>query len=266
MIDIHNHILPNLDDGSKSLNMSIDMLECAADQGITEVVSTVHYQHPKFENIKISFEKIAEQVSALQVKLEMKSIPIKIHPGAEVFYYPNLIQLIQNPLTTMGNGKYMLIEFHPHFIPKGHKNELFNLKMSGVTPIIAHPERYVDVQNDIYKVLEWMDIGCLIQVDAGSLLGTLGNRAKTASEIIVKNRWCQILCSDAHDNKNRNFNLGYAFELVENWLGEDALPLVFNNPKSVLSGTIINIDPAIDTEYEEDSLWRKIMSKVKKIK
>ena len=53
MIDIHNHILPNLDDGSKSLNMSIDMLECAADQGITEVVSTVHYQHPKFENIKI---------------------------------------------------------------------------------------------------------------------------------------------------------------------------------------------------------------------
>ena len=121
MIDIHNHILPNLDDGSRSTNMSIDMLECAADQGITEVVSTVHYQHPKFENIKISFEKIAEQVSALQVQLEMKSIPIKIHPGAEVFYYPNLIQLIQNPLTTMGNGKYMLIEFHPHFIPKGHK-------------------------------------------------------------------------------------------------------------------------------------------------
>ena len=61
MIDIHNHILPNLDDGSKSLNMSIDMLECAADQGITEVVSTVHYQHPKFENIKISFEKIAKK-------------------------------------------------------------------------------------------------------------------------------------------------------------------------------------------------------------
>ena len=266
MIDIHNHVLPKLDDGSKSIDMSIDMLELAENQGITEVVSTVHYQHPKFDNLRITYEKMLERIYILEKHLDKKSIGIKIHPGAEVYYYPNLLQLIENPLTTMGNGKYMLVEFHPHHIPEGHKNELFNLKMSGVTPIIAHPERYKIIQNDINKVLEWMDIGCLIQVDAGSVLGTLGKAAQIASEVIIKNRWCQILCSDAHDNRNRNFNLKDAVELIENWVGKNAYSLVYDNPKAVLSGEKVKIDPNDNIYPKENNVWKKIMLKISKLK
>ena len=138
--------------------------------------------------------------------------------------------------------------------------------MSGVTPIIAHPERYKIIQNDINKVLEWMDIGCLIQVDAGSVLGTLGSAAQIASEIIIKNHWCQILCSDAHDNRNRNFNLKDAVGLIENWVGKNAYSLVYDNPKAVLSGEKVKIDPNDNTYSKENNVLKKIMLKISKLK
>jgi len=263
MIDIHNHILPNIDDGSISMEMSLEMLEHAANQGITDVVNTVHYQHPKVEGLDISYKRIIKQINLLQLELEKKSISIKIHPGAEVFYLPNLVELIKDPLATIGRGKYMLIEFHPYHLPKDHKKTLFNLKMAGVTPIIAHPERYKKVQKDLNKVLEWIDAGCLIQVDAGSLLGTLGKEAKRVSEKIIKNQWCQVLGSDAHDNKKRNFNLKDAFQIVEKWIGKDASSLVYKNPKAILEGRNIKVEPIIKGNKDKGSFWRKFIKTIR---
>ena len=156
----------------------------------------------------------------------------------------------------------MLIEFHPYYLPKGHKKTLFDLKMAGVTPIIAHPERYKKVQKNLNKVLEWIDLGCLIQVDAGSLLGTLGKGAKEVSEKIIRNHWCQILGSDAHDNKNRNFNLKDAFQIVEKWIGDDARHLVYDNPKAILLGETIKAEPIIEVNNNKISIWKNIISKL----
>ena len=111
MIDFHNHILPNIDDGSKSFDMSIEMLSNASKQGITEVVNTVHYQHPKFETKRIDFYRINSLKDELQNELENRGISIKLHLGAEVFYFPNLLEILDLPLVTIGKGKYMLIEF-----------------------------------------------------------------------------------------------------------------------------------------------------------
>ena len=90
MIDFHNHILPNIDDGSESLEMSLIMLKRAAEQGITDVVNTVHYQHPKVDGKDISFERIKKKIQNLQTTLKNHEIPIKLHCGAEVFFLPNL--------------------------------------------------------------------------------------------------------------------------------------------------------------------------------
>ena len=181
MVDIHNHILPNIDDGSKSMEMSINMLKYAYEQGVTDVVNTVHFQHPLFLNINHSLENFERIAKSLQLKLNECNIPIKIHLGSEVFYYENLLKICSRPLVTMGGGKYMLIEFSPKNIPKSQKKTLFDLKMSGITPIIAHPERYKLVQENFNIIYDWINAGCLIQVDAGSLLGLLGNilRSKT---------------------------------------------------------------------------------------
>ena len=201
MIDFHNHILPNVDDGSTSLEMTLDMLNHAVEQGITDVVNTVHYQHPKVDGLKISYKRINEITNNLQYELDKNSIPITIHIGSEVFFYPNLTEILDDQLATIGNGKYMLIEFLPNLMPVTQKNTLFDLKMLGVTPIIAHPERYKSVHKDINLVYEWLLSGCLIQIDAGSLLGRFGKTANAISEEIIMRNWCQILGSDAHDNK-----------------------------------------------------------------
>ena len=242
MIDFHNHILPNIDDGSKSLDISIEMLTEAYNQGITDVVNTVHYQHPKVEGVDISIEFIQGEVLKLQNELKKRAIPIKIHIGAEVFYLPNLLTLKHDLLATFGNGKYMLIEFLTNFIPDTHKKIFFDLKMNGVTPIIAHPERYKPVQNNINFVYDWLNSGCLIQVDAGSLIGLMGESALKASRIILKQNWCQIIGSDAHDNKRRNFVLKSGLETSKKLIGANANHLVGKYPKAIIEGKAIKID------------------------
>ena len=152
----------------------------------------------------------------------------------------------------------MLIEFFPQNIPENQKEILFNLKMSGVTPIIAHPERYVPVQKNPNLVYNWLNAGCIIQVDAGSTLGLLGKSAKEASQIIIKQNWCQVLGSDAHDTKKRNFVLKDAIDLVKNWVGQEAKKLVYDNPKAILNGQSINTDNAIEYSKIRSRFWNKI--------
>ncbi len=256
MIDFHNHILPNVDDGSKSLEMSLSMLRYASKQGITDVVNTVHYQHPKVEDADITYNRIKKEINILQSELNRIDIPINIHIGSEVFFLPNLMEIKDEPLTTIGNGKYMLVEFQPHIIPSTHKQIFFDLKMCGITPVIAHPERYKPVQKDISIVYNWLNTGCLIQVDAGSVIGNLGKSARITAEQIIKKKWCQILGSDAHDNLKRNFVLKEAFLITKKWIGKDAMSLVLDNPKSLLYGEPIVVE--LDENYTEirPSFWK----------
>ena len=249
MIDFHNHILPSVDDGSKTTNMSISMLKYARDQGITDVVNTVHFQHPKVEGMDISYDRIKNEINTLQDILKQNGINVKIHIGSEVFFLPNLLQLVDNPLATFGNGKYMLIEFHPHNIPDINKQVLFDLKMKGVTPIIAHPERYVQVQKNINIVSEWLEAGCIMQIDAGSPLGLLGKQAKITSELLIKNNWFQLIGSDAHDDKNRNFCLKDSLNYIDSIVDGDLTHIVNDNPQKILQGEdlLVDINYKIDT-------------------
>jgi len=261
MIDFHNHILPNIDDGSDSMETSISMLKNAAKQGITDVVNTVHYQHPKVDGVDINYDRIARKTAELQMDLNNHNIPIKLHIGAEVFYYPNLLELKDDPLVTFGNGKYMLIEFQPHNIPDSHKKIFFDLKMHNVTPIIAHPERYKAVQKDIDLVSYWLDAGCLIQVDAGSVLGLFGKSACNAAEMIIKKGYCQILGSDAHDNKKRDFVLFDAHRVVKDWIGKNADYLVKNNPQKILNGDQFTLKEIENNIKIQPSYWNKFRLK-----
>ena len=264
MIDFHNHILPNFDDGSHSMEMSIAMLKHAYSQGITEVVNTVHFQHPKVEGIEISYQIIKQEIRKLQKELQKMNIPIKIHIGSEVFYLPNLMQIKDDPIATIGNGNYMLIEFQPYTIPDTHKQIFFDLKMEGITPVIAHPERYKPIQENINLVYEWLNAGCLIQVDAGSIVGTLGKSARIASEKIIKNKWCQILGSDAHDNRKRNFCLKDALLIAKQWIGDEADALVLDHPQALLDGKPIIVE--LDENYSEirPPFWKRIYKKNRK--
>ncbi|MEE2765746.1 MAG: CpsB/CapC family capsule biosynthesis tyrosine phosphatase [Candidatus Neomarinimicrobiota bacterium] len=263
MIDFHNHVLPAVDDGSKSLEMSLNMLRHAAEQGITDVVNTVHFQHPKVEVDEITHQRISDVINNLQEELINQDIPIILHSGAEVFFLPNLLDLKADSLATFGHGKYMLIEFHNHHIPETQKQVLFELKMSGVTPIIAHPERYRSVQENITMIYDWLNAGCLVQVDAGSVMGALGKSARQTSEKIIKNNWCQILGSDAHNDRKRNFCLKDAYKIVQGWIGEQTRAMVYDHPQALLAGQPISVDVE-PMPVETPGLWKKLIHRFTK--
>ncbi len=261
MIDFHNHILPSVDDGSKTTEISLSMLRTASNQGITDVVNTVHYQHPKVEGRNINYKIINEEIRKLQAILHKNNINIKLHIGAEVFYLPNLLKIRKNPLVTFGHGKYMLIEFHPNFIPHNELNDLFNLKMSGVTPIIAHPERYTVFQENINLVYDYLNAGCLMQVDAGSLLGTLGKNALIAARKIIENGWCSILGSDAHDDNRRNFCLKDGYKTAVGLIGDKAESLINENPRKVIEGKSI-VSQFKEMNQASYSIFDKILKRL----
>ena len=95
--------------------------------------------------------------------------------------------------------------------------------MSGVTPIIAHPERYKAVHENFNIIYDWINSGCLIQIDCGSLLGLMGKKAKESSLSIIKEKCCHILASDAHNDTNRNFCIKDAYNIVKNIIGQKDL-------------------------------------------
>ena len=260
MIDFHNHILPAVDDGAKSIEESLNMLKYAEDQGITEIVNTVHFQHPKMEQKSTEFDYISNVKDELVEAMDREKIEIKIHLGAEVFFNFNLTTITSNPLVTLCNVKYMLVEFQTHQFPEKFDDHLFQLAISGITPIIAHPERYKPIQNDISIIEKLINSGSLVQMDAGSLLGHFGPNCKTISENMLKRKMVHIIGSDSHNLGRRNFCLKKALGVVENIVDYDFMPLVQDNPRKVIDGDKINI-PEFQN-FKKDSFSMKIRKRL----
>lgn len=260
MIDFHNHILPATDDGSPNMDVTMNMLRTAAEQGITDIVNTVHFQSPRMDNVDISTDVLTRKLNKVKEAIASEGLDIQLHLGAEVYYLPNLMELIHDPLVTFGNGKYMLVEFPTRNLPDNCWQMFFDMNLAGVTPIIAHPERYKKVQETPAIVGRMIRSGCLIQLDAGSIIGTLGESSKRAANELLKQGLCHIIGSDAHDDRKRNFCLKEAVEVAEDILGkETANEFVVTNPKAVLDGTYI--DPG-EGEYHEPkgTFWSKVKS------
>ena len=240
MIDFHNHFLPNVDDGPSSMDISIDMLRNASKQGIAHVVQTVHYQHPKMEGKNVEYEFLVGQVKNLEKKLAEEKINIKISLSAEVFYLPNLLDIYTNPLVTIGNSKYMLIEFRTNLFPFGYEQQFYNLQLKGITPIIAHPERYRFIQNDIGILSSWKERGYIIQVDAGSPIGQFGKNVQDISREIIDYELLHLIGSDAHNNKKRNFCISESYNFIEKAKSAEFVEQLKLNVENLLNGNEIH--------------------------
>ena len=251
MIDFHNHILPNVDDGSKSLEMSLNMLKEAERQGITDIVNTVHFQHPKMEGKKIDFSIIKKATLELQHSLDINDIDLKIHIGAEVFFLPDLLDIKLDKLAVFNHGKYMLIECFPFHLPPNFSDEFYKLKLSGTTPIFAHPERNKVIQGDINIIEKLISSGTLIQIDAGSILGHFGLKCKNVALELLTRDMVHFIGSDAHNDKKRNFCLAPAIDVIRKIIGENVKVLTKDNPQKLLSGEEISPFQVIKTKKKD---------------
>lgn len=197
MIDFHCHILPGIDDGAKDWAESLATAQYLSQQGVTGVVATPHYMEGFFTP---SAAIVLPLVGELQERINQAGITLQIYPGCEAQLTPDLPELVQQGqvLTINNQGKYLLVELPFYEIPRYTEDILFRLRLAGVTPILAHPERNEELARDIDQVAKLVNQGCLIQLNLGSLHGMFGSTAEKAARKLLKRGLVHVVGSDMH--------------------------------------------------------------------
>ncbi len=259
MIDIHTHILPGLDDGPGTLEESLEMAEAFVAAGFTAVVATPHVIPGVFEN---SSQEILESVQALRKALEAEKIPLEVYPGAEYHIRPDLPQdLAEGNLVTLGDtGKYLLVELPVQELPPYTEQVLFQILLSGVTPVLAHPERNEFFATHPQALAELVQKGVLVQVTAGCLTGLFGPLAKKASHRYLKEGIVHFIASDAHGPGRRLEAAARTAEL----LGVRADDLLHTAPSAVIGGQKLTVATP-GSECEEKApprIWNRFLRRI----
>jgi len=247
MIDLHCHILPNVDDGAGSVKESVLMAMAAVKDGIHTIVATPHTLNEVYLN---PVAEVTRKVAALQQVFLKTGVDARLYPGADVHLCPNLqTQIEQGNAGTINNaGKYILLELPSQTVPERIKDTVFALKLKGITPIITHPERNTVIQHDAEILYELVCMGVLSQVTAMSLTGDFGSFVQHVSEELVRYRLVHVIASDAHSSLSRPPVLSQAVEHAAEILGnyEEATCMVSRVPEDILSGKPCDIAEPIN--------------------
>ena len=200
-IDIHSHILPGMDDGSMSIHQTMNMLEIAAEEGISTMIATPHNMPGKGCP---SRETVYRRVEELRQAIDEEGIPIEIMVGTEYYYREEVLELLEEGrAVTMAESDFILVEFDPMVERRYFRNALGDILSAGYRPIVAHIERYAKVMEDIPALEELRRMGILIQVNAASVTGDNGRAAKRDVKSILKRRLADFVATDAHSDGRR---------------------------------------------------------------
>lgn len=232
-IDIHSHILPGVDDGAGSMEMSLEMLRMADGDGIVGIILT---PHSKPWHRRRNCVEIAAEAERLRDKLREEGLLIKLYTGNELYYRSGLTRELEDGLAgTLAGSRYALVEFAPSadfdFIRKG----VYELLTGGYRPVLAHAERYKNLCADKKGVAELTAMGCFMQVNAGSVMGRYGFGVMGLTRKMLKQGMVHFIATDAHDRKRRRPCLSECAKYVEKKFGADSSRrLFFDNPLCVL--------------------------------
>lgn len=239
MIDIHSHILPGLDDGSKSLEESIAMVRQAAAAGTTDIVASPH------ANQEYEFDPRVVEAKIGELQAAVGDTP-QIHYGCDFHLtLENIEDAMRQPgKYSIDHRGYLLVEFSDFLIPKS-TDLLFARMMSvGLRPIVTHPERNQLLQRRLPELAEWVAQGAHVQVTAQSLMGRFGRTAQACAHELMGTGLVHFLASDAHDTRWRTTELEEPRKYVEKRFGaEAALRLFVENPRSALAGVPLSPVP-----------------------
>ncbi len=239
MIDIHCHLMPGIDDGSKDLKETIAMFENAYTSGVTDMILTPHYINgTKYNKDNETKSKLTE---ILREALRRADIDINISFGNEVYIDDKLPELIASgKVSTLADSRYVLVELPVGFVDKNAGYVFFRLRSNGYVPIIAHPERYHYIQKNPEMVMEYVKLGCLLQGNYMSLLGKYGKKAKKTLKTLLKNDVISMLASDIHHEHN-DYHLPEAEKQVLKIVKkeEELEKLFIKNPEKVIRNEVI---------------------------
>jgi len=202
MVDIHCHLIPNVDDGPKSWEESLGMARLASEDGIKYAFATPHWLQGS--RMAPSPELIREKVEHLNRLVSGAGLDYRVFPGMEIGMCENLPSLLEaGKVLPLGDSNYILIETPFISIPLGMGKLLFSLKSIGINPVLAHPERNMNIQRKPGIAAEMVEKGALLQINASSLCGGNGEGAKRCSVEFAKMGLIHALASDGHSTEWR---------------------------------------------------------------
>ena len=240
MIDIHAHILTEIDDGASSFEESVAMLYEARKAGFSGIVCTPHYMQQFYER---DVNYVSNKLQELEV--DAKRVGVHLYQGNEIYISNEICKFINDKkVTTINNSRYLLIESSLDNNPTKNYIEIIQeIVKNGYIPIIAHPERYPYIQKDIKFAKDLLNKGALLQANFASIDGYYGTQAKKTIIKLFKNKMIQFLGSDSHNKKTIYTNISQYMKKISKYLSENEIDeLAYKNPVKVIHNEVINID------------------------
>ena len=241
MIDFHTHIIPNIDDGSRSIDETINLIKEAKEAGFEGIVLTSHYIENYYET------NVPERdvwVKAIVDTLKNKGVDIDLYLANEIYLTENMMQLlIDGKASTINNSSYVLFEMPLNVEPMNLYDVIYSLEENKLIPVLAHPERYSFVQKEPELINDLIDKGVLMQANYGSILGRYGQKAEFIVKKFFENNMIHFLGSDVHRQNTIYKTIPEALSKIEAIIGEDKLKeLTTTNPELGLKNKRIDIE------------------------
>ncbi|KGP74579.1 tyrosine-protein phosphatase [Pontibacillus yanchengensis] len=213
MIDVHCHILPNSDDGAKTMEESISMAKAALNDGITAVIATPHHKDGIYENER---EDILKKVQSLNEVLEERGLPLTILPGQETRINGDMISDLEQGriLPLNETSGYVFVELPSDHVPRYMSQMLFDIQMSGYKPIIVHPERNRELLQNPDMLYRFVKNGAFTQVTAASVCGKFGKKIKKFTHQLIESNGFSM--REAYDEVEKKFGISVRYLFSEN--------------------------------------------------
>lgn len=241
MIDIHTHILPGIDDGSRNWDESLLMAKKAVDNGIDKIIATPHHQNGIYLN---EANKVITLVREFNQLLHNEHIPLTIYPGSETQMYAGFINdLKEERFFTINAKRYVLLELPYNEVPRFAEQLIYDIQLAGYTPIIPHPERNKDIRNNPIKIYQLVKRGALTQITSSSLLGLFGKDIQKFAFELIECNLTHLLATDAHKpDGNRGFNLNEGYHMLDTFGGSILVQQFKRNVENVFHGREIYVE------------------------
>lgn len=257
MIDVHCHILPDVDDGSECMQESINMAMIAKEQGIDKIIATPHY-HPEFKYLK--GEELNKVCEEFKKQLKENNIDIEIYLGNEIYFTYDLIEKISElDFYCLNKSEYILIEFPPTNFPLNLCNIVYELKQKGFIPVLAHVERYIKIHDDPEIIYDCIKTGAIIQINSSSLIGKQGKEIQRFCNLLIGRNMVHLVATDAHGSQRRRPMMKDAYQYIEKkYSKEIADNLFINNAQCILDNKEIIIEEPFEKSMEKVSFLKRI--------
>lgn len=256
MLDFHNHLIPGVDDGAADIGESRGGIEAMIAEGVTEIIATPHITASMA--LSRAVERFLARVSDAWSEfhsLAAEEFPaIPVHRGFEVMLdvpHPRL----ENPLLRLAGTSFALVEFPFMNIPLNSGYALRELADARVRPIIAHPERYANMEEKLELIETWRDSGAYLQVNAGSLVGAYGARARRLAWMLLDEGRADYLCSDYHSRGRCGMAAARSALLARGF--EDQLDALAANAKRIVSDELPF--PVAPSASQPASRWKRLL-------